>query len=72
MKNEFTLEQAQEEVGWGSEKREEEEPEAKETATLAEAQFPLLPDPFLMTSTLRKLPIPFCSCQGLHLLRLEK
>lgn len=50
MKNEFTLEQAQEEVGWGSEKREEEEPEAKETATLAEAQFPLLPDPFLMTS----------------------
>lgn len=36
-------------VGWGSEEMEEEEPEAKETATLAEAQFPLLPDPFLMT-----------------------
>lgn len=36
-------------VGWGSEEMEEEETEAKETATLAEAQFPLLPDPFLMT-----------------------
>lgn len=47
MKNELTLvKQARRKVAWDTEEVKEGEPEAKETATPAEAKFPLLVDPF--------------------------
>ena len=42
-------------MGWDTEEVKEGEPEAKETATLAEAQFPLLPDPFHLVICKRHL-----------------